>query len=222
MANVTPGKFNAQIVYFSEEGRRNLDEVLKVLHKLLKKREELRVCKIVFLTAFGEGPAKAYGKLSEFMPKIVAVTFPRSFVIKRGDAWYHPEISDNLRKFFDGVGIEVLVPHTLPFDTIEAMDGHNQQVQLVRDVLSIFGGGFSLCVQAVMLACDAGHVEMGDSVIAVTGDVAALITASTTRSFLNKERGISVDEIFCKPRKLTIVRPATTQAKTIDAESVTP
>ena len=218
MAHIGDDKFGAQIVYFNEEGRQNLDEVLKFIKKVLRKREELRGCTIVFFTALGEGPAKAYSKLGEFMPKIIAVTFPRTFVIKREEEWRHPEISDHIRKFFDGVGIKVIDPYTLPFDFIEGLEAHNQQVKLTRDVLSMFGGGFPLCVQAVMRACDAGLVEIGETVIAVSGDVAALVTASTTASFLNKEGGLSIQEIFCKPRKLTIVRPEKPRPKTIEAE----
>jgi hypothetical protein len=212
------GKFGAQIVYFSEEGRQNLDEALKILRKVLKKREELRGCKIVIFTAHGEGPYKAFSKLSEFAPHIIAVTFPRTFSIQRAGVMHHPTIPPKIRQFFDGVGIDVVVPPSLPFDLIEGLEGHNQQAMLVRDLLSIFGGGFSLCIQAVLRACDAGNVEVGESVIAVSGDVAALITASTTKHFLNREFGVSVQEIFCKPRKLTIVRPSQAAAKLVEGE----
>lgn len=219
MAQIDTGKFNAQIVYFSEEGRQNLDEVLKIVKKQLNKREDLRKCKIVIFTAQGEGPYKAYNKLSEFSAKIIAVTFPHSFVLKRNDQFMHPQIPPKMRQFFVGVGIDVVVPPYLPFDMIEGMEGHNQQVKLVRDVLSIFGGGFSLCVQAVLCACDAGNVEMGEPVIAISGDVAALVTASTTKRYLNERVGVAVQEIFCKPRELTIVRPVEITHPLIEAET---
>ena len=102
--------------------------------------------------------------------------------------------------------VQIIVPDTLPFDEIDEMDGHNQQVKLVRKALAMFGGGFGVCVQAVLRACDAGAVEAGEKVIAIGGDCAALMTASTTPKFLSKE-GISINEIFCKPRNLTIARP---------------
>ncbi len=222
MANVKNDKVGAQIVYFSDEGRQHLEDVLRIVRRILKKREELRACPIVIFTAHGEGPYKAYSKLSEFAPRIVAVTFPRTFSIKRENAPYHPEIPPKIRQFFDGVGIEVVIPPALPFDMIEGMEGHNQQATLVRNVLSIFGGGFSLCIQAVLRACDAGAVDVGDSVIAISGDVAALVTASTTRQFLNQELGVAVQEIFCKPRKLTISRPSRNADNVIEGETSQP
>ncbi len=159
------------------------------------------------LTAEGEGPLLAYNNLSMYEPKIVAVTFPLSFSAKRPDkTQFRPQIPERLLKFFSGVEISIIVPDTLPFDDIEEMDGHNQQMRLVRKALAMFGGGFGVCVQAVLRACDAGVVEPGERVIAIGGDCAALITASTTAKFLSKE-GISINEIFCKPKNLTIARP---------------
>lgn len=215
-------KFGAPIVYFENEGRQNLDEVIKIVKRILKKREELRPLKIVFFTAFGEGPALAYNKFAEFAPAIIAVTFPRTFAIKRDEEWVHPKISENISRFFAGVGIEILVPQSLPFDTIEGMEAHNQQVNLVKNTLSIFGGGFSLCIQAVLRACDAGLIQTGDLVIGISGDTAGTFRASTTQCFLAKSNGIVVEEIFCKPRKLTITRSKPELKKLIEGEVSNP
>ena len=51
---------------------------------------------------------------------------------------------------------------------------------LIKDVLSLFGGGFSLCVQAVLQACDMGVLKIGEKVVVITGDCAAIVTALTT------------------------------------------
>ena len=208
MATVNHSKLATQIVYFDVEGRENLEEVLRVLQRVLKKREELRPLKIVILTAHGEGPVIAYNELRKYEPKIIAVTFPPSFSVKRvnGDR-YFPKISENILKFFKGIEIDVVVPPTLPFDFIDGMEAHNQQVKLVRDTISIFGAGFALCIQAVLRACDMGRIESGERVIAVSGDTAGLFIASTTGKFLNGKGGIAIQEIFCKPRGLNISRP---------------
>jgi hypothetical protein len=79
-------------------------------------------------------------------------------------------------------------------------------------VLSLFGGGFAVCVQAVLQACDQGVIEQGEKVIAIAGDTAAVMTASTTRGFLSRESGFSINEILCKARKLTIARGAPAKA----------
>jgi hypothetical protein len=40
----------------------------------------------------------------------------------------------------------------------------------------------------------------------VTGDAAAVVTASSTGKFLTRQEGLAVHEIICKPRYLTIAR----------------
>jgi hypothetical protein len=157
-------------------------------------------------TATGDGPALAYSRLQKFEPKIIAVTFPPGFHVNRGEEGpYYPTIPKRLRDFFDGVGYKVITSR-LPFDSISNAEAHNHEMQLIKDVLNIFGGGFSLCVQAVLSACDHGEIEIGEKVLSVAGDVAAILTATTSEKFLSKAEGIVVNEILCKPRNLTITR----------------
>ncbi len=210
----------SQIVYFDGEGRDNLPSVLRVVKKALKKREDLRSLKLVIFTSFGEGPLLAYNELSGFDLRIVAVTFPIDFCVKRQDgSSMFPRIPPKLLKFFSGVEIKVLSPAPLPFDQIENLEFHNQQMKTIRQAISIFGGGFTLCLQAVIRACDAGEVGCGERVLAMSGDCAAIVTASTTSGFLGSG-GLAVNEILCKPHNLTMVRsrlvPAEVEHKTID------
>jgi hypothetical protein len=125
--------------------------------------------------------------------------------VKRGDKIFHPQISEKLHSFFEAVGVKV-VTGRLPFDPIDGMPGHNEHMQLIRDALTVFGSSFSLGIQGVLAACDAGEVSVGETVISITGDIAAIMTASTTRKFLSKEEGLAVNEILCKPRNITYGR----------------
>jgi hypothetical protein len=199
----------AHIFYFESEGRDNLDEVVKVIKKNLRNRQDLRDLKIVIFTSQGRGPVLAYNGLGEFFPKIIAVTFPLGFTVRDSNGNpYCPRISDHIDKFFKGVEIDVVVPPRLPFDLIDSLEGHNQQMQLIRKTMAMFGTGFELCFQALLCACDAGHIEEGEQVIVFSGDTAGLFVASSTRHFLNPNRGAYVQEIFCKPRRLNISRPS--------------
>ena len=193
------------ILYFEHEGRENLPQVLRSVKRAVTKRQELRALKYVIFTSTGEGPALAYAQLHEYEPRIIAVTFPPDFSVTRGQERFTPNVSDKLRAFFQGINIEVITDR-LPFDRIEGMPINNEQMQVVTEVLSIFGGGFALGIQAVLSACDHGKVAVGERVIALTGDTAALVTASNTRKFLSKDGGLVVNEILCKPRNLTISR----------------
>lgn len=211
-----------RITYFEQEGRQNLGDVLNRIKRDYKIREEIRNLKIIIFTSFGEGPALAYNKLKEFNPKIIAVTFPPGTSAKRtNDEGTIIEtairIPDNLRKFFDGVGVTVLTGR-LPLEGFDGVDSIKQHMKLIRDVLSLFGGGFSLCVQAVLLACDMGAVSVGERVVVLSGDCAAVVTASNTAKFLSHEEGLSINEILCKPRMLSITRRPTKEPVNISGE----
>jgi hypothetical protein len=212
----------AGIVYFEQEGRQNLSHVLNAVKSAFRKREDIRACKIVIFTAVGEGPALAYNKLKEYKPNIIAVTFPPGFsVMKRGNEGTEIEtpvrISDELRQFFVGVGVKVL-SSKLPLEGFDGADAIKQQMKLITDVLSLFGAGFSLCVQAVLQACDMGAVNIGEKVVAMTGDCAALMTASSTAKFLSADGGLSINEILCKPRNLSLTRRLMRQPKQLSGE----
>jgi hypothetical protein len=122
-----------------------------------------------------------------------------------------PRVPAKAQAFFDGVGIPVITAR-LPFQKIEGAAAHNDQMDLMANMLSLFGGSFAQGVQAVLQACDHGLVDIGEKVIAVTGDSAAVITASTTGKFLTRDQGLAVHEIICKPRNLTIARGKPTAA----------
>ena len=205
-------------LYFEREGRQNLPHVLNRVKSAFRRREDIRSCKIVIFTAAGEGPAIAYNRLKQYRPKIIAVTFPPGFLVREkddeGNIIEAPvRISDDLKKFFDGVGVVVLSAR-LPFDGFDGAESIRRDMKLIKDVLSLFGGGFSLCVQAVLQACDMGAISVGEKVVVVTGDCAALVTASNTTKFLSGEDGLSINEILCKPRNLSITRkPARQPAK---------
>jgi hypothetical protein len=60
-----------------------------------------------------------------------------------------------------------------------------------------------LCVQAITMACDAGEVEIGEHVIALTSDTAILAQASNTDRMLGE---LIVREVLCKAAVLTVSR----------------
>jgi hypothetical protein len=193
------------IVYFEREGRENWSYVLRLVKRTFQRRPELRSCKIVIFTAIGEGPAAAYNLLQEWDPQIIAVTLPPDFAVIREGQKVSPRIPPKAKAFFDGVKIPVITAR-MPFQKIDGATAHNDQMSLIGDVLALFGGSFSHGVQAVLQACDHGLVQSGEKVIFVTGDSAAVVTASSTGKFLARDEGLAIHEIICKPRNLTIAR----------------
>lgn len=146
---------SSSILYFEHEGRKNLSHVLRVVKRAFTRREDLQSSKVVVFTAVGHGAAMAYNLLQEFDPTIIAVTFPLDFSVRREDQRFFPRIPDKLMDFFNGVKIRVITGR-LPFDRIDGAEAHNSQMKLIEDVLTLFGGSFPQCVQAVLTACDAG------------------------------------------------------------------
>jgi hypothetical protein len=193
------------IVYFDREGRENLSQVLRVVKRLFRKRPEVRSYKILVFTAIGEGAALAYNLLQDYNPEIIAVTFPPDFYLMRDGQKVFPQIPEKIKALFDGLHIKV-IKSRLPFDEIDGMLMHNENMRLVKNTLSLFGGGFTQCVQAALQACDHGAVQVGEKVITISGDSAAIMTASTSKQFFSRESGLAINEILCKASNFTIAR----------------
>ena len=200
--------FRAPTTYFLAEGKENLTECLAVAFDAAREHD---IGKIIIFTAEGEGIRLAienFRSQPQFQGiKLVGVTFPKG---KRfTDATGRPrrvEIPPDLESQFQSQGVPIIRAH-LPFDPILPPFGDRgvlaQDLSLVGDALNMFCGSMSLCVQAVVLACDAGAVGMGEHVIALTSDTAILARASCTRQMLSS---LVIREILCKPAILTIGR----------------
>lgn len=207
---------------FDGEGRGNLPTVIKIVKNYLRSMTSNGlVCptKIVFFTLKGEGPILAYNQLIDLDMKIIAVVFPATYTAEMTlGGVYHPEIPEKVRKFFDGVEIPV-IKGRLPFDSMAGADAHNREMGLIKKALSVFGGSMHLAIQAILQATDAGLVDPGEEVIAVTSDTALLITAATSQDFLSPTCGLIVNEIICKPRNFDISRPKPKQKEVLQMPS---
>jgi hypothetical protein len=217
-----------RVQHFDSEGRENLPDVIRNVKAYLKSLQtggRIGLPKIVFLTAMGEGPMMAYSQLGGLNVRIIAVTFPPGFSVKTKDGQiFEPKMPEKVMKFFRGVEIPV-ISSRLPFDTVTGAESHNKEMALLRSSISIFGGSMPLAVQAVLQAADHGLIAVGEEVIAVTSDTAALITASTTEHFLSNTSGMLINEIICKPsvfsisRRRQMARPRELSGKSGESES---
>jgi len=201
-------QFTTGITYFLQEGRENLAECLRSAFSAANNHS---IKKIVIFTAEGLGVTMA---LDEFCSqpefahiKLVAVTFPVGQPFTDADG--HPleiDISQDLRERFRNQSIPI-VRARMPFDPIAPPHLHRgilgQDLSLVESALNVFGGSMSLCIQAILIACDAGEVGSGEHVIALTSDTAILAQAAPTRHMLT---AFAVREILCKPAVYTIGR----------------
>ena len=206
-------QFTISTTYFLQEGRENL---LRTLRLAFRAALDHKIGKIVIFTAQGRGAQLA---ADEFLTKpeydqmrLIAVTFPtgKTFTNKERQeikVEIPPAVIDSLRN--RAIPIPVVRAH-LPFDPISSpyrdRGALAQELSLVGDALNTFGGGMSLCVQAILMACDAGEIEVGEHVVSLASDCAILAQATSTRRML---RELTIREIICKPAILSITRGET-------------
>jgi hypothetical protein len=203
-----PNSINSAIQYFFHEGKENLEECLRIAFETATQRS---VQTLVIFTAVGEGPKLAVEKYltqPEYEGiKIIAVTFPygQKFVGYE-DKPEATQISPEYREFFKTHNVPIVRAHP-PFNPISPhVKGHSapgQDLTLIGNTLNVFCGSMTLCVQAALMACDAGEVELGEHVIALTSDTAILARVAPTERFM---ADFIVREILCKPMSLTITK----------------
>ena len=187
-----------------QEGKGNLARCLAATFAAALAHQ---VGKVIIFTSAGQGVLMAldeYRSLEQYADiELIAVTFPSQSQFSAGDPSEHTIPPEHLRIFSES-RIPVVRAH-LPFDPIRThYAGHGilgQDFGLIGNALRIFGGSMSLCVQAVLMASDAGHVGLGEHVIAMTSDTSILVRAAGTEKFLTD---LIVREIICKPVLLTI------------------
>lgn len=199
-----PNSYTCDIEYFFHEGKENLEDCLRIAFNAALERD---IRTIVIFTGIGEGPRIAIEKyLSQDAFKdirVIAVTFPHGQRFKDG---VRKEIDPKVLNLMAENGVPLVRAH-LPFVPVTAHYATHgimgQDVALIGNALSIFGGSMSLCVQAALLASDAGHLELGEHAICVTSDTAILARTAPTHEFLTN---FIVREILCKPMLLTIMK----------------
>jgi len=201
-------QFTAPTVYFLQEGKENLLQCLKTAFQAAKQQN---VSKILIFTAKGDGvriALESFCSQPEFSHiRLVAVTFPAAQVFrdKEGNK-LESEISSGDAEFFRNSKVDIVRAHLPldPFTPFRRRQGAlGQDLSLIGEVLNLFCGSMSLCVQAIILACDAGFVAPGEHVIALTSDTAILAQASSTRRMLGD---LVIREILCKPAVLSVTR----------------
>lgn len=195
--------------YFDSEGRDHMRECLRLSFEWCVLNE---VTTVVVFTGTGEGP---YFAAKELMPqprynsiRVVAVSppagrpyradpsNPASPLVRAGIS---PSMRDELRAF----GVPVVSAH-LPFKEIH--DGHARTSEWSRVAQSYgaLGGGFALCIQAMLMACDAGEIDPGARVVSCSADTAIAALVSRTEMFLSPAEGLLVEHIICRPSRYTI------------------
>jgi hypothetical protein len=195
--------------YLAEEGRPSMEACIRHAADWCLIDE---IGTMVIFTGTGLGPHYAAKEIlveeSRKHLRVVAVTppfgrpyrsdpkDPKSPLIRAG-------IKEAMRDELAALGIPTVSAH-LPFKEMYDGKTRSSEWSRVAEAFGILGGGFALCVQATLIACDAGFIDHGERVVAISADTAIAVTACRTESFLSPIEGMLVGHIICRPRRYNI------------------
>lgn len=140
--------------------------------------------------------------------EIIAVSFPykQEFNIKDKNDENKKVIPQTSKKkvrerLFDN-NIE-LVQGTMPFSEIIIPGTREIKKSTIVNTLSLISRGLSFCVQSVLMATDAGVVEKGKDVIAMSADTAVVANSANSQWLFHPVEGLEIKEIICKAHKIS-------------------
>ena len=195
--------------YFDGEGR---DFMRQCIDHAVEWCVNAGLSKIVIFTGTGEGPhyaAKEILSQERYSHlRVTAVTPPFGRVYRANPAdpaspLVNAGINPAMRDELSALGVDVLAAH-LPFKEIHIGRERISEWTRVAEAYSVLGGGFALCIQSVLVACDAGAVESGERIVVTSADTAFVVIASRTESFLSPTDGLLVEHIICRPLRYNI------------------
>jgi len=180
-------------IVFSKPGAQNTKACLEVV---LRAIEEKGIKHVVVASTYGDTGLLFAEALKDKEVNLVVVTHNVGFR-EPGTL----EMTEGIRKQLQELGAKVYTG-TMVFRGLGAAiksQFHFSEEALIAQTLRIFGQGLKVCVEIVLMACDAGLIPPQD-VIAVAGtargaDTVSIIKAVPSNMFFN----LKVREILAKP-----------------------
>jgi uncharacterized protein len=176
-----------KVIYFEKPGKENTADVLQLIEERAKARG---IKKVVMASTRGDTARRAVEALEGTGLHLVVIPWQYGF---RDTQPFPRELVAEIQGKGHRVHFGTMLFHT------EELYG-NRAPQAMANLLRIFGQGIKVCVEIIMMACDAGCIEIDEKVIAVAGSGAGADTAIVaTASPSTRLKGLRVHEIICKP-----------------------
>ncbi|MGQ9513746.1 MAG: pyruvate kinase alpha/beta domain-containing protein [Thermoproteota archaeon] len=184
------------VTYFSKGGPANTERTLEIARERAK---QLGIKDIVVASTHGGTALKAAKLFKEMKVNIVAVTISKAF---SKEGWV---MRDEKRKRLEAEGVKVLTCSHALGDGVAASlaekHGGISMEQIVTQTLYRFSQGMKVCVEIVLMAADAGLIDVEKEVISIAGsgegaDTAIVVKPAYPRNFYELE----IREIIAKPR----------------------
>lgn len=185
-----------EICYFEEKGKKNTEETLQLVKKRVK---ELGIKNVVVATNHGYTGLKAAQAMKDLDVNIIAVT------ISYGNKDQGMTITQQERRKLEDEGVNVLTClHALSANVDRAFTkkfGGKSFAEVVAQTFYLFSQGMKVCVEIVLMAADAGLIDVDEEVIVIGGTRSGADTAVVVKpSYPKKLLDLRVLEIICKPR----------------------
>ncbi|MDQ1278812.1 MAG: uncharacterized protein QG670_72 [Thermoproteota archaeon] len=184
------------IIYFEKKGVSNTNRTIEAARK---RAEELGIKDVVVASSHGGTALKVAEAFQKMKENIVAITISSSF---GEEGWV---MTEEERKKLIVKGIRVLTClHSLGDNVSSAFiekNGGTSIEEVVRETLYRFSQGMKVCVEIVMMAADAGLIDVDKEVIAIAGTGEGADTAVVVKpSYPRKFQSLEIREIIAKPR----------------------
>ena len=183
-----------KITYFNKPGAQNTEEVIECAYERAKQGD---IKQVVVATFTGNTVLKLAEKFNDLDVNIVAIT------VWAGTAEERRMLFDNNMPTFDKLGIKHhRATHALAGieRAVKARWGGYCPGLLISDALRLLGDGTKVCVEIILMAADAGLIDMTKDVMAIVGsgggaDTCLIIKPSYTTNLFD----LGIKEIVCKP-----------------------
>ncbi|MCD4797752.1 MAG: hypothetical protein K8R19_01915 [Methanosarcinales archaeon] len=189
---------NKSITYFEKPGEIN---TLAVIEAVKTRALELDIREVVIASTSGKAGAAMAEALQDTNIKIIVVT--HQYGTTEEGKW---DMESQYVSRLNDMGVEIVSQSHL-FSGVEKSlsrdTGGISRIEIVADTLrKLFGKGFKVAVEVVLMAADSGALSMESEVIAVGGtangaDVACVIKPAHSNNFY----GLQIREVICMPRE---------------------
>lgn len=189
---------NKSITYFEKPGEIN---TLAVIEAVKTRALELDIREVVIASTSGKAGAAMAEALQDTNIKIIVVT--HQYGTTEEGKW---DMESQYVSRLNEMEVEIVSQSHL-FSGVEKSlskdTGGVSRIEIVADVLrKLFGKGFKVAVEVVLMAADSGALSMESDVIAVGGtangaDVACVIKPAHSNNFY----GLQIREVICMPRE---------------------
>ena len=189
---------NKSITYFEKPGEIN---TLAVIEAVKTRALELDIKEVVIASTSGKAGAAMAEALQDSNIKIIVVT--HQYGTTEEGKW---DMESQYVSRLNEMDVEIVSQSHL-FSGVEKSlskdTGGISRIEIVADVLrKLFGKGFKVAVEVVLMAADSGALSMESEVIAVGGtangaDVACVIKPAHSNNFY----GLQIREVICMPRE---------------------